>query len=305
MAEKFPAKEGFIPFHGYKTWYRIVGEDTPGKLPLLCLHGGPGATHDYLEPLEDMAATGRRVIFYDQLGCGNSDQPHDPSMWTIPLFIDELNTVRRELGLDNVHLLGQSWGGLLSLDYILRKPKGVASMTLASTAASIEEWVVEADRLRTELPGDVQATLLKHEAAGTTNHPEYEKATDVFNRRHLCRMDPWPDYVVSAFTKLAANPEVYHTMWGPNEFNVTGTLRPWNVRDRLHEIQVPTLVTSGEYDEATPSISETLHRGIAGSKLKIFDDSSHMCHAEQKDEYLRVLTEFLDGVEGIVKFNSK
>ena len=117
MNTPMPIQEGFIPFRGYKIWYRIVGKQTAGKLPLLCLHGGPGVPHDYLEPLEAMAASGRRIIFYDQLGCGNSDQPHDPSLWNIGLFIEELGVVRQTLGLDKVHLLGQSWGGMLAMQY--------------------------------------------------------------------------------------------------------------------------------------------------------------------------------------------
>lgn len=246
MAEKYPVKEGFVPFRGYKTWYRIVGKDTPGKHPLVCLHGGPGAPHDYLEPLEDMAATGRRVVFYDQLGCGNSDHPHDPSMWTPALFVDELATLRRELGLDRIHLLGQSWGGMLAMEYMLTKPKGVVSLTLASTGASIPEWGAEADRLRAELPSDVQATLKKHESAGTTGDPAYEEAMMAFYTRHVCRLDfPWPGYIMRTMEKLMADPEVYATMWGPSEFFITGTLKTWDVSRRLKAITTPTLVTSG------------------------------------------------------------
>ncbi|MDQ3547814.1 MAG: proline iminopeptidase-family hydrolase, partial [Chloroflexota bacterium] len=153
-------QEGSIPFRGYQTWYRIVGEQAaPEMLPLLCLHGGPGAPSYYLEPLAAMAATGRQVIFYDQLGCGRSDQPSDPSMWTVVLFVDELRTVRDVLGLDRVHILGQSWGGMLLLEYALTQPAGVASLTLASTTSSIPAWISEANRLLTELPADVQETL--------------------------------------------------------------------------------------------------------------------------------------------------
>src|SRR5258706_13467896 len=114
MTDAAPASDGFVVFRGHQVWYRIVGgPDAPGKRPLLCLHGGLGVPHDYLEPLEAMAATGRRVIFYDQLGCGNSDQPHDPALWTVPLFVEELGVVRQALGLGRVHILGQSWGGML------------------------------------------------------------------------------------------------------------------------------------------------------------------------------------------------
>jgi L-proline amide hydrolase len=291
-------REGFVSFRGYNVWYRIVGDrDLPGKLPLLCLHGGPGATHDYLEPLETMAATGRRVIFYDQLGSGNSDHPHNPSLWTIPLFVEELGVVRQALGLERVHILGQSWGGMLGMEYALTQPAGLASLILADSPASMHQWVAEANRLRAELPSDVQATLLKHEAAGTTTDPAYEEATSVFYRRHLCRLDPWPDCLNRAFAKLAQDPEVYNTMNGPSEFHVIGVIKDWDIVNRLGEIQVPTLVLSGRYDEATPVIAETVHRGIPGSEWVLFENSSHTPHLEETECYLQVLDQFLSHVE--------
>jgi proline-specific peptidase len=290
------AHEGFVPFRGYQTWYRIAGEQgSPEKLPLLCLHGGPGAPSYYLEPLAGMTATGRQVIFYDQLGCGRSDQPSDPAMWTVDLFVDELRAVRDALGLDRVHILGQSWGGMLLLEYALTQPEGVASLTLASTASSMPAWVSEANRLLAELPADEQETLRKHEAAGTTDSPEYEEAGELFYRRHVCRTDPWPEYFTLAMGNLRA--EVYNTMWGPSEFNATGTLRDWDVTDRLGEITIPTLVTCGRYDEATPALAEAIQRGIPNAQLAIIEDASHMAHGEQNEEYLGALGAFLERLE--------
>ena len=154
MANEISSHDGVINFHGYKTWYRVVGEtEAAGKAPLLCLHGGPGAAHDYLEPLEAMAATGRRVIFYDQLGCGNSDHPHAPEMWTVPLYVEEVGAIRRALGLERVHILGQSWGGMLALEYALTQPAGLASLIIADSLASIPQWVSEANRLRAGAAG--------------------------------------------------------------------------------------------------------------------------------------------------------
>ena len=298
MITKLPTKEGHISFRGYNVWYRIVGDhEEPGKFPLLCLHGGPGATHDYLEPLEAMASTGRRVVFYDQLGNGNSDHPHNPSMWTVELFVEELGAIRHALGLARVHLLGQSWGGMLAMEYALTQPEGLASLVIADSPASMQQWVEEANRLRSELPPEIQQTLLKHEAAGTTADPAYETAMLVYYRRHVCRLDPWPACVNRAFEKLAQNPEVYQTMNGPSEFHVIGTLKDWNIIDRLGEIHVPTLVISGRYDEATPAIAETVHRGIPGSRWVIFEHSSHMPHVEETERYLQVLDEFLNRVE--------
>ena len=298
MNKKVATKEGFVSFRDYNVWYRIVGDrDMPGKSPLLCLHGGPGATHDYLEPLEAMAATGRRVVLYDQLGSGNSDHPHDPSLWTVPLFVEELGVVRQALGLERVHILGQSWGGMLGMEYALTQPSGMASLIVADSPASVPQWVAEANRLRAELPSDVQATLLKHEAAGTTADPAYQEAMLVFYRRHVCRLDPWPDSLNRTFEKVSRDSEVYNTMNGPSEFHVIGVIKDWDIVDRLGEIHVPTLVISGRYDEATPVIAETVHRGIPGSEWVLFENSAHMPHLEETDRYLEVLTNFLTRME--------
>lgn len=290
--------EGYIPFRGHNVWYRTVGERRePGKLPLLCLHGGPGVPHDYIESMEKIAETGRRVIFYDQLGCGNSDQPNDPSMWTVDLFVEEVDVVRRALGLDRVHLLGQSWGGMLAMQYALTQPAGMDSLIVASSPASMPQWVAEANRLRAELPVEVQQTLLKHEEAGTTDDPAYQAATMIFYRRHVCRLDPFPAGVQRAFDKLAQNPEVYNTMNGPNEFHIVGVLKDWDISDRLGEIRVPTLITSGRYDEATPAISDTIHRAIDGSEWVLFEHSSHMPHVEEQETYMQLIAQFLDRAE--------
>jgi proline-specific peptidase len=287
--------EGRIPFKGYSTWYRIAGEgEAPGKLPLLALHGGPGAAHDYLESLDAIAETGRRVIYYDQLGCGNSSLPEKkPEMWTVQLYVEEVDVVRQALGLERIHLLGQSWGGMLAMEYMLTQPKGIASLTIASSPASMMQWVAEANRLRKLLPPDVQATLEQHEAAGTTDHPDYKAATQVFYDRHLCRLLPYPDYFRRSFEKLEANPEVYNTMNGPNEFHVVGTIKDWDIIDRLPEIKAPTLVTSGKYDEATPLIAGTVYTGIPGARWVLFDNSSHSAHVEEAERYMQVLSAWL------------
>lgn len=293
-----PVTEGFVPFRGYRTWYRIVGDlanPAPGTFPVLMLHGGPGVPHDYLESLESLAETGRPVIFYDQLGCGNSDQPDDPTLWSVDLFLDELATVRRELGLDQIHLLGQSWGGMLAMEYALTKPDGIVSIVLASSPASMTLWVQEANRLREDLPPDVQTTLLRHEEAGTTDSEDYQSAMMAFYVRHVCRIDPFPEYVARAMERMGT--QVYNVMNGPSEFHVIGHLKAWDIRDRLSEITFPSLLTSGRYDELTPMQAEIIHRSIPGNEWVIFEESSHLPHAEEADRYLEVLDAFLTKVE--------
>jgi L-proline amide hydrolase len=183
------------------------------------------------------------------------------------------------------------------MEYALTRPKGLASLVLASSPASMKAWVVEANRLRTLLPPDVQATLLRHEAAGTTQDPAYQEAILVFYRRHLCRLDPWPEPLNRSFKKMLGNPEVYHTMNGPSEFHVIGTLRDWDITRQLGDIHVPTLVISGRHDECTPALVEVVHRGIAGSEWVLFEDSSHSVHLEEPERFLEVVGRFLERVE--------
>jgi L-proline amide hydrolase len=290
--------EGYVPFRGYRTWYRIVGEgENEGELPVLYLHGGPGGTHDYLEPLEAMAETGRRAIFYDQIGCGKSDLPDDPSLWKVETFVDELGEVRRHLGLDRLHIFGNSWGGMLAMEYALTQPTGVASMIVASSPASIPQWVAEANRLRSLLPEDVQETLTSHEEAGTTDSAEYEQACLVFYHRHVCRLDEWPDCVLRSFAFIEEHGVVYKTMNGPSEFHVIGPLKDWDITGRLGEIRIPTLVITGEHDEATPAINETVSGGIPGSESVIYPGASHMAHVEDPEGFMRVLDGFLTRIE--------
>jgi len=297
-------REGSVRFRNFNTWYRIVGERRDARRwPLLTLHGGPGAAHDCLEPLSALADDGREVIFYDQLGCGRSDRPHNPSMWTFDLFLEELACVREALGLTDVHLLGLSWGGMLGLEYALRHPRGLRSLIVASAPASNAEWMAEAERLRRELPANVQETLLKHELAGTTESDEYTDAMLVFYRRHVCRSTPWPDPVARSMQNMMSNPEVYAVMNGPSEFHITGTFRDWSVADRLGEIDLPVLVTSGRYDECTPRIAATVTNGIPGAVGVIFEESAHFAHAEEPERYASVVRDFLERVEGGVMEN--
>jgi len=289
-------QEGFIPVLGeYRVWYRIVGGGAEREqVPLLALHGGPGVPHDYIENLVDLASDTRRVILYDQLGCGRSDQPSDPSLWRVERFVEELGIVRRALTLEKIHLLGQSWGGMLAIEYALTQPPGLVSLILASTLSSMPLWVAEANRLRNELPPEVQATLLRHEATGTTDDPEYLQAMQVFYERHVIRVVPMPDQVKRALDQVG---QVYYTMNGPSEFHVTGILKNWDRTDRLADIRVPTLITSGRYDESTPLINELLHKGIADSEWIIFEQSSHMAHIEEPDVYLPTIESFIERIE--------
>lgn len=291
------AQAGYIDFLSYRTWYRSFGEGEPGRLPLVVLHGGPGATHQYLEPLADLAQFGRRVILYDQLGCGRSDHPTDPSLYVVQTFVDELDALRAQLGLSDVHVLGQSWGGMLAMQYAIERPAGLASIIVADSPADMGQWVTEANRLRAELPAETAAVLSRHEAAGTTDHAEYLAAVDVFYRKHVCRLDPWPDPFARTAAALTNDNFVYTVMNGPSEFHVVGKLKTWSILDQLHAITAPTLLLSGAYDEATPAIVGAIKSRLPQAEWILFEHSSHTPHLEEPVAFNAAVLGFLSGVE--------
>lgn len=286
-------REGMVSVPGGNVWYRIIGSG-PG-IPLLLLHGGPGAGHDYLEPLAALCDE-RPVVFYDQLGCGRSDIPDDDSLWEIDRFVRELDAVRESLGLDRVHLYGQSWGGFLAIEYLVGHPQGVVSAVLANTASSSEGFAREARRLVAGLPEETRAAIERCEASGDFEAPEYQTATFEFYRQHVCRVFPWPEPAVRTMANLAISPTYAH-MWGPSEFTMTGTLAGWNRSADLGKIDVPALIVCGEYDEAAPPLAKELHSGIPGSELAIVEDASHLTHIEQPDVLFPLLRDFMHRAE--------
>jgi len=290
--------EGRLECARGQTWYRVVGDLDPAAAltPLVILHGGPGAAHDYCEPIADLVAqSGRACVLYDQLGCGLSQHlPEAPvDFWTPQLFKDELMALTAHLGIaDRYMVIGQSWGGMLGMEHALDHPSGLRALVVADSPASMRLWVEEANRLRALLPPAVEATLRRHEDAGTTDSAEYEEAVNVFYDRHLCRV-PQPAAVQASFAQIAQDPTVYHTMNGPSEFHCIGTLKDWDVTDRLPTVDVPTLLVSGAHDEATPRIVGEIHDRIPGSRWELFAYSSHMPHVEEPAKFKEVITRFL------------
>jgi L-proline amide hydrolase len=291
--------EGRMSWNGHETWYDVVGDLHGGKTPVVICHGGPGAAHDYTEPIAELNRFGRGCVLYDQLGCGKSEHLPDASadFWSPQLFKDELVELTGHLVIaDRYAVVGQSWGGMLALEHALDHPSGLRAIVVADSPASIPLWVEEANRLRLDLPPEVQEALTHHEEAGTTDSPEYEEAVRVYYDRHLCRV-PWPDCVQRSFAQMAEDPTVYHTMNGPSEFHCIGSLQTWDITDRLHEITAPTLLVSGRHDEATPHIVEQIHTRIPGSRWELFEASSHMPHVEEPEAFLEVVEEFLQTVD--------
>lgn len=292
-----PSSKGILPFDEYGTWYRVTGDLAAERPALVVVHGGPGSTHDYLLNLADLAGeTGCPVVHYDQIGNGGSTHlpDSDADFWTVQLFLDELDNLLTGLGIaDNYVLFGQSWGGLLAARHAADAPRGLRGLVIANAPASYPLWRQEMDVLRAQLPPGVNETLLRHEAAGTTNTPEYFEAMKVFYDKHVCRVDPWPRDYQASFYEVYNDSTVYFTMNGPSEFHVTGTLRDWSVESRLPDIVAPTLLISGRHDEATPTTVQPYQDLIPDVRWELFQESSHLPHLEEPELFQVVMRDFL------------
>lgn len=283
-------EEGFLDLANGRVWWRREGEGD--GLPILLLHGGPGAASYYLEPFAERLAQHRPTVIFDQLGCGRSDQPDDPSLWTMDRACQEVDDVRAALGLEHCHVLGQSWGGWLAIEYLCRGSEGIERVVLASTSASMQQFGVESQRLIQKLPSDVRDAIIELSAAERYDDPDFLEASMEFYRRHVCRMDPWPEAFVKTAEELDGN-QVYLTMNGPNEFTLVGTLRDWDRSADIDRITQPTLITCGRYDEITPACSETILAGIPNGRMVVFEESAHCAHIEELELYTATVEKFL------------
>lgn len=283
-------RDGTSVVHGYRFYWKSVGDPGP-KGTVVLLHGGPGGTLDYLLAFSDLADHGYRVLYYDQLGCGRSDLARDVSEYSIDRDVEDLDELREELDLGRFHLIGSSYGGLLAIAYALAHPEPIRTLVSASGLADVPLTMREMQRLKRELPDPLPQVLERHEAKGEYQHPEYLAAVMEFYRRHVCRLPVWPAELTYTLDHLSA--PKYGTMNGPNEFTITGTIRDYDATPRLKEIQLPTLVTTGRYDEVTPVVAESIHRGIRGSTLVRFEESSHTAFWEERPHYMRTLLDFL------------
>jgi proline-specific peptidase len=280
--------EGTTAVPGGSVWFERVGGGA--GLPLVVVHGGPGLPHDYLRSLERLADE-REVIFWDQLGCGRSRRPSNTQLWTMERAVAEMDAVVKALGLTRFHVFGNSWGGMLAQQYALDVASGAASLTLSNTIASIPEFSKMVARLKSELDPATQAAIDRHEAAGTTYSAEYQGAIRTWNETYLCRVRPWPRELEEAFRNMGT--DVFETMFGPSDFHIVGTIRDWDVFDRLPEIVLPTMVLAGRYDECVPEHAWEMHQRIPGSRFELFESSAHMPFIEEPDKFDSVMRDFL------------
>ncbi len=284
--------EGFIPVTGGKVWYRITGTG-PG-IPLLLLHGGPGMNSSDSDPLQQLGAE-RPIIQYDQLGCGKSERPDDTSLWTVERYVEELGQVIQALGLEEVHLLGHSWGTMLAASYLFTKPSGVRSVLFSGPALDAQRWERDQRAYLKQFPAQVQKTIEESERQGTTDSADYEQAMMEYYKTHMCRVDPWPAELSEDLGQL--NLQVYNYMWGASEFTVTGTLKQFDATERLHEIEIPALFTCGRYDEATPAATEYYASLVPDAEFHVFENSSHMPSIEEPAAYVETVREWVNRQE--------
>jgi proline-specific peptidase len=281
-------REGTIAVPGGNVWFKRVGGGA--GWPLLAVHGGPGLPHDYISSLQRLADE-REVIFWDQLGCGKSECPSDVKLWTMERSVAEMDAVVRALGLNRFHIFGHSWGGMLAQQYVLDTAPGAASLTISNSTASIPQFSDTVARLKSGLDRATQSAIDRHEAAGTTHSAEYQAAIRIWNETYLCRLLPWPAELTEAFQGMGI--EIFETMFGPSAFHIVGTIRNWDVFERLAEIALPTIVIAGRFDGGAPEHMREMHQRIEGSRFELFEASSHMPFIEEPDRFDQVMRGFL------------
>ena len=288
-------REGYMPFLEYKTYYRVVGKNTGNKKPLVLLHGGPGSTHNYFEVLDRIAEEdGRQLVMYDQIGCGNSYVENRPDLWNSKVWIEELIELRKHLGLDEIHLLGQSWGGMQTLEYVCNyKPEGLKSIILSSTLPASWLWAEEAQRMIAQMPQDMQDAIKKATESGDYSSPEYQAAEAEYMRLHCAGEVTENDPECLRRPKKAGR-ESYVVGWGPNEFTPLGTLKDYDVIDQLGDIKEPALIINGGNDLCTPYVAKFMYDRIPNSEWELFRTCRHMCFVEENDHYVEVLKKWMN-----------
>ncbi|TRX96934.1 hypothetical protein FHL15_002240 [Xylaria flabelliformis] len=284
-----------------KTWYKIYGDLESHTGPVLVtLHGGPGAGHDYLSPLIDIYEKYNiPVVFYDQVGCGHSthfrDRIGDTTFWTFDLFIQELDNLIDHLNLrqKGFYLFGQSWGGMLGGAYAALRPRSLKKLILSGAPASIPLLAKGSRELLAALPEPARSMLEECEKKGDHESEEFENAAKEFYARHVCRLEPYPDDLISAFKNLKDDPSVYMTMQGPSEFVIIGSFKDWEGWRDAHKIEVETLLLNGKYDEATDQCIKPWFTHIPKVRWVTLENSSHMAHFEERDRYIQLVGDFL------------
>ncbi len=290
-------QEGYMPYLGYQTYYRVVGENTGNKKPLILLHGGPGSTHNHFEVLDRLAEDGRQLIMYDQIGCGKSYVENRPDLWNAETWVEELKALRKHLGIEECHILGQSWGGMLLLTYVCNyNPDGIQSIVLSSTLPASWMWGEEQKRLIKLMPKEMQEAIAVATSTGNYEDPAYVAAEAEYMLRH-CDGPNEADPRECVRQKARTGDEAYITGWGPNEFTPLGTLKDYDVTEQLKDIKQPALVINGGNDMCTPYIAKFMYDNIPNARWELFRNCRHSCYVEETDKYIELLKEWLNANE--------
>jgi proline iminopeptidase len=275
----------------YKVWTKRVGN---GATKILLLHGGPAFSHEYLEVMAAfLPEAGYEIYFYDQLGVNNSDQPDDPTLWTLPRYLDEVEEVRRGLGLDQFVLFGHSWGGVLAIEYALKHPERLKGLVVSNMVAGMQAYLKRVNHLKeTLLPAPLLQRIAALEAAKDFENPDYERIIlEHLYTKIICRLDPWPDALMRSFKHL--NKAIYVQMQGPSEFEVSGNLKDWERWDRLKDIRTRTLLLGARHDTMDPEDIRRMAALMPHAKAAICPDGSHLAMWDDQAVYFGHLLRFL------------
>ncbi|HTA63040.1 MAG TPA: proline iminopeptidase-family hydrolase [Bacteroidia bacterium] len=278
----------------FNVWTKRIGNNP--KTKILLLNGGPGCTHEYFECLESfLPKEGIEFIYYDQLACGNSDNPKDTSLYSLPRYVEEVEQLRVALKLDksNFYLLGHSWGGILAMQYALKYQANLKGLIISNMMASCPKYGKYADEvLAKQMDAAVLDTIRAIEKKGDFKNPTYMQLllTNYYSK-HICRLPEYPEPVARSFNK--SNTELYTIMQGPSEFGISGKLTNWDVSNELKNIRVPTLVIGATYDTMDPKYMEWMSQQIRGAQFLLCANGSHMCMYDDQQTYIDGLIKFL------------
>lgn len=281
--------------------HRLAGyRSGEGGVPLLVVHGGPGVPCSYLYGAhKHYAEEGFDVVSWDQLGCGGSDRPDDPSLWVVERFVEEVEAVREQLGWDKFLLLGNSWGGILGVEYCLAHLDRVQAFVFGNSAADMKRLIGGFDRCKLGLGSDTARMMQLREAENTVDHPEYVAARTLLMYRHMCRMDVWPDAVLESMKPEGLGLGPFNAMFGTHWYNCSGNLRDWDRMADIPRITCPTLVTTSEWDYLLPEYARLVHEHLPRSEIVIFRNSGHMPFWDAADRYHPAVLGFLKKHAGL------
>ena len=285
------SQTGYVETSAGEVFFERHGAEA--GVPLVCVHGGPGFTSYYLEPLTELAST-IPVILFDQAGCGRSRRGGGRKVFSIDGFISELEDLRRELKIEKMHLLGHSFGGVAIGEYALRYPDRVASLIFACVSIDIPRWIADGDRLVGQLSLMQKMVLREGARTGATSSPHYLAALSAYYKKHIYGCDDIPECIRRS--EAEADAQTYQTVWGSNELVVNGLAREYNLSLRLPQLRAPTMFMCGRFDEATPEAHTYFASLVPESTLHIFEQSAHHPFATEREESLRVIRDFLGAI---------